>query len=453
MSSVFRDSRATRSPVKCSLKRRLKMFTTTGAVTGASRKPVGGFCLVHGTVLLSAWAGYRRGDLRLMDLRVWFACLELVARRCVVSRGVEPLYRIDELHRLVGGIGGKHLRHAIARLEKSGLLRWGESFITIAKPIDVACDEDLHRSIALVANHGRLVPIPRRIVRLIAGGARRVAIATIFGHLLRCLYYRRGVCLPEGTCKASWIADVFGVDVRNVKSARKQLVACGWLVPIPTRQTLLNRFGQRVRVNLEWSGNDISAGSKLSPRSGISSTGSPPPYKDKKLSSRIYMNQKPANGPSGVSKQPARDKGPMLRHVVLNDLHDSRRLAELHRQAVAASMISRSECDRLRFFAAAEHAKALGRRNPCGLFSTLVRRGLWKYVTHADENAAMVRLKEFQLCLSSGDTRGIPRGRDRAGRCTSRERACPGHHAVEAEPLLIRSLVAKSLGHAMAYSG
>ncbi len=332
-----------------------------------------------------------------MDLRVWFACLELVARRCVVPRGIRPRYRIDELHRLVGGVGGKHLHHAIARLEKSGLLGWGESSIKIPKPIDVACDGELHRSTALVANHGRLVPVPRRIVRHIAGGARRVEIATILGHLLRCLYYRRGVCLPEGTCKASWVADVFGVDSRNVKSARKQLVARDWLMLIPTRQTVLNRFGLRVRVNLEWSGNDISARSKRSPRSGISVTGSPPPYKDKKLSTRIYMNQKPANGPPGVSLQPARNRRPTLRHVVLNDLSDVRRLSELHRQAVAACVISRSECDKLRFFAAAEHAKAIGTRNPCGLFSTVVRRGLWSFISSADEDTALRRLATGSL--------------------------------------------------------
>lgn len=430
---MFRDSRATRPPVNCSLKRRLKMFTTTGAVTGASRKPVGGFCLVHGTVLLSAWAGYRSGDLRLMDLRVWFACLELVARRCLVPGGIQPRYRIDELHRLVGGVGGKHLRHAIARLEKSGLLRWGESSITIAKPIDVACDEDLHRSTALVANHGRLVPIPRRIVRHIAGGARRVEIATIFGHLFRCLYYRRGVCLPEGTCKASWIADVFGVDARNVKSARKQLVGRGWLLPIPTRQTVLNRFGQRVRVNLEWSGNDISAGSKRSPRSGISSTGSPPPYKDKKLSSRIYMNQKPANGPSGVSRNSRRTVQPTLRHVVCSDLQVPERLLQLHREAESLGYISRSESDRLRIFAAAQHAKATGTRNPCGLFATIVRKKLWKFITLDAEDEARRILRDLHK---------VPPARAAESRCIVKSKES---QAVYPQVLEIRALVTASL--------
>jgi len=253
----------------------------------------------------------------------------------------------------------------------------------------------------LVPNHRRLIPVPRRIVRLIAGGARRVVVATVLGHLLRCLYYRGGLCLPEGTCKASWIALVFGVNIRNVKAARKHLVCVGWLVPIAARQTCMNRFGQRVRVNLEWSRNDISPTSKRSPPSSISTTGSPPPYEDKKLSSRIYMNQKPAIGPPGVSKQPGREGQPTLRHVVREDLHDPKRLHELHRQAIAAALISQSECDRLRFFAAAEHAKAIGSRNPCGLFAAVVRRGLWRYITQDDEDVAVNVLKRTVPCFET----------------------------------------------------
>jgi len=364
------------------------MEITTGATTGALRKPVGGFCLVHGTVLLRAWAGYWRGDLRLLDLRVWFACLELVARRCVVPRSVRPRYRINELHRLVGGIGGRHLRQAIARLEKSGLLRWGESSVTIAKLIDVACDEDLHRSTALVANQGRLVPVPRRIVRYIAAGARRVEIATILGHLLRCLYYRRGVCLPEGTCKSSWIADVFGVDARNVKSARKELVARGWLMTIPTRQTVLNRFGQRVRVNLEWSGNDISARTKRSPRRVLFTTGSPPPYKNKKLSSRVEDQEPASAGRPGACALPE----PTLRRVRMEDLRDPRRIDVLYRHAQERKLVQRGQAARMRFHAAAVHAIRLGKRNPAGLFATIVRRGLWSFLSCRDEDAAARRL-------------------------------------------------------------
>ena len=51
--------------------------------------------------------------------------------------------------------------------------------------------------------------------------------------------------------------------------------------------------------------------------------------------------------------------------------------------------------DRLNFFAAAEHARAVGTRNSCGLFATIVRRGLWQYITLADEDAARAKLQSL----------------------------------------------------------
>ncbi|MCC7316640.1 MAG: hypothetical protein IT419_17755 [Planctomycetes bacterium] len=311
----------------------------------------------------------------------------------MAKKGIRPKYSVNEIRSLVGGAGGEHLRHAVGRLEKSGLVIWNESCITVPKCDTSLSDQELDCMCEEVANHRRLVPVPRRIIRLIAGGARRVVIATILAHLLRCLYYRKGRCQPEGSCKASWIEEVFDVSVRNVKSARQHLVAIGWLLPVVRGQTYLNRFGQRVRINLEWSRNEISPTEKRSPLSQLSTTGSAPPYKDKKLSSRFDQHQKPEHGPAGVFKENGRGTQPTLRHVVAQDLRDPRRLLELHRQAVVAKLMTTSECDRLRFFAAAEHAKVIGTRNPCGLFATLIRRGLWHFATQEDEDAARRRMR------------------------------------------------------------
>lgn len=368
----------------------------TSDPTHAARKPAGGFTLVSGTLLLAAWAAYRRGDLRLVDLRAWFACLELTARRCGLLTGRSPSYRIEEIHSLIGGVGGEHIRRSLSRIEGQRLLTWSNTSIQFPKSDDVAIAPVLGPMLDLVPNHRRLVPVPRRIVRLIAGGARRVVIASIVGHLLRCLYYRGGLCHTEGTCKASWIAEVFGVNVRNVKAARAHLMRIGWLTPIETRQTVLNRFGKRMRVNLEWSRNDIGLQPKRSPRDAVSTTGSPPPYRDKKLSSRMYMNQKPEPGPAGSSRERKREGEPTLRRVVWADLLDAKRLLVLHREAAARGLISQSECDRLRFFAAAEHAKAIGTRNPCGLFATIVRKSLWAFITQDDEEAARRALKRIE---------------------------------------------------------
>ena len=76
---------------------------------------------------------------------------------------------------------------------------------------------------------------------------------------------------------------------------------------------------------------------------------------------------KPGRTGSGAGK-------PDLRHVVPEDLRDTGRLLELYDQAVRLGLVAASEWGRLRFVAAAEHARIIGTKNPCGLFARLVRR-------------------------------------------------------------------------------
>lgn len=357
-----------------------------------ARKPAGGFCLIRGTALLRAWAAYRGGEIDLMYLRVWFACWEALARRCGLPKGRVPRYRIEELQSLVGGTA-RRVGQAVRVLDRVGLVSWSPSSIVFPEEGDFAAGNDFSETFDLASNHQRLVPVPRRIIRLLARGERKVAIATILGHLLRCLYYKRGLCLPEGTCKASWVAEVFGVDARNVKAARKCLVAMEWLLPVATNQIHLNRYGARVRVNLEWaSGNEISCPSKRSPLAPKTPTGSPPLYKDKKLSTRNKIPETRGGGPAGVF-QKGKGEGPQLRNVRTEDLHSATNLSRLFNQAVEERLIKGSEMDQLNFFAAAEHARTVGTKNPCGLFVTLVRRGLWHYITLSDEDAARQKLR------------------------------------------------------------
>jgi hypothetical protein len=78
-------------------------------------------------------------------------------------------------------------------------------------------------------------------------------------------------------------------------------------------------------------------------------------------------------------------------------------MLELHRQAVTKGLVGPSEADRLKFCAAAEHARAVGTINPGGLFARLVRRGWWHFATQTDEDAASRRLKRHLF----GDPGGI----------------------------------------------
>ena len=74
----------------------------------------------------------------------------------------------------------------------------------------------------------------------------------MLGHLLRCLYYREQRCHSGGWCKASWIAEVFGIHLRSVKAARKHLVEIGWLRTFHTPQRVGNRWGTYTLISLSW---------------------------------------------------------------------------------------------------------------------------------------------------------------------------------------------------------
>jgi hypothetical protein len=77
-------------------------------------------------------------------------------------------------------------------------------------------------------------------------------------------------------------------------------------------------------------------------------------------------------------------------------------LAILHEQAHRAGYVNGSEADRLRFFAAAEHARGVGTRNPAGLFAATVRQQRWSFLTLADEDLARRKLASIPIRESTG---------------------------------------------------
>ena len=216
----------------------------------AERKPEGGFQFIAVRQLCAVWCAYKTARIPLLDVRVWFAAQELVARRCQLRPERQPTYTYDELARVVGGVGD--VSASLHRLQASELLTWTPHAITFNPSLPEQVSSALAPMLAQITNHKRRVPVPRRLLRFLAGGCTRVLLATVLGHLFRCLYYRDGQCQPEGFCKASWIAAVFGVSERAVKTARRRLEALGFLQRTETAQWLLNRYGQRMTINLRW---------------------------------------------------------------------------------------------------------------------------------------------------------------------------------------------------------
>jgi hypothetical protein len=391
-------------------------------------KPKGGYQLIPVVQLALAWWCYREKIIRLVDLRVWFAAWEMQARRCRRPAPLPRQFGLEELGRLTG-LSARRLTDALRRLEAARLLGWSESameFPALPGTVPLPDRAAFARFLDRIPNHGRRVPVPRRILRLLAGGARPALIATILGHLVRCLYLRQAKCSARGRVKASWIADTFGVGLRRVKEARRQLITMEWLIPLAADQWALNRWGAHVRINLDWSRlRRIESHpdapvhqAELAPPAPVSDPKSAPPESDDKPL-KGCKNQEPAlGGTAGVftieraekTEQPAETEQPVttalathveipqgakadLRHVLPGDLRDTGRLLELYMQAVSLGLAAASEWGRLRFVAVAEHARVIGTKNPCGLFVRLVRGGLWHFATGDDEEAASVRIR------------------------------------------------------------
>src|SRR5499426_861445 len=341
-------------------------MTTTPYLKLQAQKPRGGFIFLTVQQLCLLWWAYRTRLIQLRDFRIWFAAQEMAARRCQMDAGQVPAYTPGELHGLVGGVGGEHLRTSLRRLNTLGLLIWTSTTLTFAtSPTDLRQVPDLtglYTMLQTILHPQRRVPVPRHTIRLIAGGCRATVIATMLGHLIRCLYYREHRCVSGGWCKASWIAKVFRMDLRNIKAARTHLVAIGWLQMLPLPQRLCNRWGSYSRISLSWTRAPMAPAPQDSGH--LASPGSPPPLDFSTTELPLpcihqqpfqeFKQQQPAPPADSAPPAPSRPSpvpttsvttggpsqgkasprttttpAPPLPHIVLNDLQDTARLLVL----------------------------------------------------------------------------------------------------------------------------
>ena len=368
-------------------------FATRGA-----NKPEGGFQFLTPTQMSAVWWSYRRGLIRLYDLRVWFAAQEMVARRLGGSGAGEAFYGPDEVSRLVGGAGGRSaVLGALRRLERAGLLEFRNHSIKTPLRFPALEAAGLLEMVGEIRNQRRRVPVPRRLLRLIAAELPASSIATALGSVMRCLYWDRKEqhCRATGAVKASWLATTFGLSERAIRTARHHLEhGLGFLRTEEVPQWYQNRYGSRVSVNLAFRGpvrERTEERSESAPPLAQISTGSAPPKRNKNPLTRSNNQE-----PPGAGSSRRRVGEPDLKRVVPEDLADTQRLLKLLSQARERELVGTSESAELAFVGAAEHARSTGLANPPGLFAWLVRQGRWEFVTAADEDRARRRLSEHR---------------------------------------------------------
>ena len=150
--------------------------------------------------LCRAWVAYQQRHIRTRDLWVWFAAHELVARRCQVKPGQAVHYTEGELTRLVSG--EQNVPQSLRRLADADLLHWDQTQLTF--PDDHSPTSEAEAVMAMleqIPNAQRRIPVPRRMIRYIAGGCPRVSLATLLGHLMRACITATGNAEPMATAK------------------------------------------------------------------------------------------------------------------------------------------------------------------------------------------------------------------------------------------------------------
>lgn len=270
---------------------------------------------------------------------------------------------------------------------------------------------------------GRLVPIPRRLLRYLARSTRRSLTLTLLTYIERGLSLRNGVIKNAGTAKASLISAQTGLSLRAVRLARATLLREKILTPDTTRfQRKLNRDGAYFTVNLSWKpaivhqptlvvkrtgegyGRTV-APRKLSPPPAISPIKFARPVETRSPSKEL-RNQKPEHVAfilSGVLKQnfqATQDRGsnqspPTLRSIALRDLQDFQRCTALYEQACEARWLRECDASRLRWFSAAIRARSSGARDPVRVFVAIVRKGMWNHITNEQEERARSILHRY----------------------------------------------------------
>jgi hypothetical protein len=165
------------------------------------------------------------------------------AKRCTAKHNVG--FTHAELARLAGGLGEKTLRASLYELAHEGLLYWSETkieLLSLLVPEGVALSEQLGTS------PKRPVPIPRRLLRLLAKHKKPADVLATIAHLIRCLFKRGRAINMQGFVRTEWVAALFQVSVRAVYAARAWLTRLGVLQELPVHELVKSRHGALFRV-------------------------------------------------------------------------------------------------------------------------------------------------------------------------------------------------------------
>jgi len=377
---------------------------------------LGGSCPMLPMQCCIIWAARKEKEISPLALKVYFASHEVKYWRSQVEPGemyhYEPYgFQPSDVGRLLPSVSAAQRSRAFDELAATTILTVSENGVWFAESLDdVTLSERVtHRAQAMFSQlhqdtRDKIVKIPRRLLKLLVQCGRRIVrVATLLGMLLTTMLTKRTDRYGgyKGCCKAEWIAKLFGVNVKRVNLERAQLIAEGWFHRLPTPQRVRNRWGEWVALNPARSGsaepveNFTSDASEVQPLQPDGALEVQPPLTEPVPPTELGKNQglSRTREDTGASQQHQLEE-PTWTDIKLRDLRDDARSETLRQEVIRRGYVKDTQPQRINFFAAIAHALRGAKKNACGLLRTIVEKGLWDFLTEADEYMALRRLRQ-----------------------------------------------------------
>jgi hypothetical protein len=117
------------------------------------------------------------------------------------------------------------IKPALRRLQRAGLITFSEGEMVITTEPLPGSEEPLE-ALRCGRSPRRPIPVPRAVLRFLAGNGRAALTKTILAYVVRGLSLCRvqGTVTSKGTVKISWIADTFGLSERAARYGRAELI-------------------------------------------------------------------------------------------------------------------------------------------------------------------------------------------------------------------------------------
>lgn len=322
-------------------------------------------------------------------LRIYLAAAEMLEKRCKTTRDAH--FTHEEVIKLTG-LKIRAVVDGLRELRRLRLLEFSTDRIVVLPqiPFDSEAapfDTDLNR----------IVPIPRRMMRLLCSHSRKSEIVVALVHCARGLFKLDKKLVMKGAVRASWITEIFGIGKTAIHATRAWLRSHGFIAgQHNVEQWRRNRWGYYFEIRC---GKLPKRKRRTTPENRLSGG----PYKRIPFNKLKSINQYSYSRTKSLTVNTERKSGflkgnlrpPNIKNIQLEDLRRVSRLLALHRQAVEAGWIERGEANLHNFVAAAVRSTRVT-GDSVRIFVGITRKRLWHHITVDQEAKGVQALKNFR---------------------------------------------------------